>query len=172
MQVNKYSKNTSSSINGRKCDVKCKSTEGMHMMDAGRLKNICGLMCLKMRHSGGLCGTGSNGLQFALILISAKACNGAAFLVQFLHELEFSWCSSPNKTESLWILQTRAGSFVCLMFSGRCCSQHPKFSTTVQDWVMIQRNKARWLLTIRLLYRTVGGTVTKHVTLRASKVIC
>lgn len=62
-------------------------------MDAGWLKNVCGLMCLKMRDSGGLCGAGSNGLQFALILISAKACNGAAFLVQFL---QFSWCSSPT----------------------------------------------------------------------------
>ncbi len=88
-------------------------------------------------------------------------------------ELPF-WCSffmtlnsagvalpAEHKTESLC-------SFVCLMFSGRCCSQHPKFSTTVQDWVMIQRNKVGWYLRhLRMLYRTVGGTVTKHVTLRA-----
>lgn len=84
-------------------------------MDAGRLKNICGLMCLKMRHSGGLCGTGSNGLQFALILISAKAYNGAAFLVQFLHDLEFSWCSSPSRTQNRKSLNTTdSGQFLCM----------------------------------------------------------
>lgn len=143
------------------------------MQESGRVKTICGLMSLKMRHSGGLCGTINNGLQFALISSLQKPVMELPFWFSFFMNLNSAGValSANHKTEIIWILQTRASSFVCLMFPTSQVLYH--FYTTVQDWVIIQRDKARWYLwhSFLFLYRTAGGTVTKHVTLRASKVI-